>query len=153
MQPHRARVLAAVESRTMISAMSDLASMMAGPIAPAAIDDLADVISKGGSLVDVAFRIPRDTAVKILDFLKLENTVGAAVLPAREEVSPAAAATMLGIARQTVIESIEAGDLSARKAGLRWWIAASDLVSFAEGQKRSRRQAADRLAMLTADVA
>ena len=107
--------------------------------------------AKGQSPVEFALKLPRDVAEKVLSLLNLERTSGAVIIPAKDEFTPAGAAVILGVSRQTIVRMITNGEFQARKVGQHWRISAEDLRNHIEVEQQNRKTAADRLAMLTAE--
>ena len=102
--------------------------------------------------VDVAVRVSKDVAEKIVRLLELENRRGALVIGARSEFTPTEAAAVLGVSRQTVVRRIAAGELAAQKVGSHWRIQAEALVAYADQDAEERHEAMNRFLALSNDI-
>ena len=74
-----------------------------------AVQALRLALAGSSDPVDVTLLLPRKTADKVLALLEAENTVGAVVVPVREQFTTTEAAKLLGISRPTLMKLIEAG--------------------------------------------
>lgn len=82
--------------------------------------------------IEVTLRLPREIAKKVLALLDAEQSVGAVVIPARQELTTTEAARILGISRPTLMKLIYAGRISFRKVGRHHRIPASAIPAMRE---------------------
>lgn len=67
--------------------------------------------------IEVTLRLPRESAKKVLALLDAEQSVGAVVVPAKQEFTTTEAAKILGMSRPTLMRLIAAGRVDFRKVG------------------------------------
>lgn len=67
--------------------------------------------------IEVTLRLPRKSAEKVLALLDAEQSVGAVVIPAREEFTTTEAARILGMSRPTLMRLISADRVEFRMVG------------------------------------
>lgn len=65
----------------------------------------------------MTLRLPRKSAEKVLALLDAEQSVGAVVIPAREEFTTTEAARILGMSRPTLMRLISADRVEFRMVG------------------------------------
>lgn len=131
--------------------MTEIASLIAPDVSLQAVAAVRDALSTGGPQAEFTLHVPRSTAEKVLELLVRERKGGALVLPAREELTPAQAALVLGVSRQTVVRMIDGGRLPARKVGAHWRITASDVKQAVDDDRAERLRAALSVAQDTSD--
>lgn len=85
--------------------------------------------------IEVTLRLPRDSAKKVLDLLDAEQTVGALVIPAKQEFTTTQAAKILGMSRPTLMRLMAVGRISFRKVGKHHRISAAAIQEFRERQR------------------
>src|SRR5680860_827398 len=66
---------------------------------------------------EVTLRLPRESARKVLALLDAEQSVGAVVIPAKQEFTTTEAAAILDMSRPTLMKLINAGRIEFRKVG------------------------------------
>lgn len=87
------------------------------------------------SEIEVTLRLPRASAKKVLDLLDAEQTVGALVIPAKQEFTTTQAAKILGMSRPTLMRLMAVGRISFRKVGKHHRISAAAIQEFRERQR------------------
>ncbi len=82
--------------------------------------------------IEVTLRLPRESAKKVLALLDAEQTVGALVVPARQEFSTTEAARILGMSRPTLMRMIERRGVEFRMVGTHHRIPAASIQQLRE---------------------
>ncbi len=77
--------------------------------------------------IEVTLHLPRESARKVLDLLDAEQTVGALVIPAKQEFTTTEAAKILGMSRPTLMRMIERRGIEFRMVGKHHRISASSI--------------------------
>ncbi len=85
--------------------------------------------------IEVTLRLPRESAKKVLALLDAEQSVGAVVIPAKQEFTTTEAAKILGMSRPTLMRLIDAGRVSFRKVGKHHRISAAAIQQFRDRQR------------------
>ncbi|MFT3871464.1 MAG: helix-turn-helix domain-containing protein [Nocardioides sp.] len=85
--------------------------------------------------IEVTLRLPRESAKKVLDLLDAEQTVGALVIPAKQEFTTTQAAKILGMSRPTLMRLMAVGRIGFRKVGKHHRISAAAIQEFRERQR------------------
>lgn len=67
--------------------------------------------------IEVTLRLPRESAKKVLALLDAEQTVGALVVPIKDEFTTTEAARILGMSRPTLMRTIERQGIEFRMVG------------------------------------
>lgn len=80
----------------------------------------------------MTLRLPRDSAKKVLALLDAEQTVGALVVPAKQEFTTTEAAKILGMSRPTLMRMIERRCVDFRMVGEHHRIPASSIQKLRE---------------------
>lgn len=75
--------------------------------------------------IEVTLRLPRESAKKVLALLDAEQSVGAVVVPAKQEFTTTEAARILGMSRPTLMRMIARGGVEFRMVGKHHRIPAS----------------------------
>ena len=102
--------------------------------------------------VNVALRLPRKIAEKVLALLDAERTTGAVVVPAKELFTTTEAATMLGLSRPTLMKLIESGEIAHVKVGTHHRVPAQALLEFQRARRARREKAAEALASFSNEI-
>jgi len=82
--------------------------------------------------IEVTLRLPRESAKKVLALLDAEQTVGALVVPAKQEFTTTEAAAILGMSRPTLMRMIERRGVDFRMVGKHHRIPASSIQKLRE---------------------
>lgn len=82
--------------------------------------------------IEVTLRLPRESAKKVLALLDAEQTVGALVVPAKQEFTTTEAAKILGMSRPTLMRMIERRGVGFRMVGKHHRIPASSIQKLRE---------------------
>lgn len=82
--------------------------------------------------IEVTLRLPRKSAKKVLALLDAEQSVGAIVIPAKEEFTTTEAAKLLDMSRPTLMKLINSGRIEFRKVGRHHRIPASAIQAVRE---------------------
>jgi excisionase family DNA binding protein len=82
--------------------------------------------------IEVTLRLPRASAEKVLALLDAEQSVGAIVIPAKQEFTTTEAAAILDISRPTLMKLINSGRIEFRKVGRHHRIPASAIQTYRE---------------------
>jgi excisionase family DNA binding protein len=82
--------------------------------------------------IEVTLRLPRESAQKVLALLDAEQSVGALVIPAKQEFTTTEAAKILGMSRPTLMRLIDVGRISFRMVGKHHRIPASAIQELRE---------------------
>jgi len=77
--------------------------------------------------IEVTLRLPRESAKKVLALLDAEQSVGAVVIPAKQEFTTTEAAKILDMSRPTLMKLINSGRVAYRKVGKHHRIPASSI--------------------------
>lgn len=86
--------------------------------------------------IEVTLRLPRASAKKVLALLDAEQSVGAVVIPAKQEFTTTEAAKILGMSRPTLMRLIDVGRISFRKVGKHHRISAAAIQEFRDRQSQ-----------------
>lgn len=108
-----------------------------------AVQALRLALAGSSDPVDVTLLLPRKTADKVLALLEAENTLGAVVVPVREQFTTTEAAKLLGISRPTLMKLIEAGEIDSVKVASHHRIPAPAIRKFERARGASRDRAAE----------
>lgn len=84
--------------------------------------------------IEVMLRLPRESAKKVLALLDAEQSVGAVVIPAKQEFTTTQAAAILDMSRPSLMKLIQAGRIGFRKVGRHHRVPASAIQAFRERQ-------------------
>ena len=87
------------------------------------------------SEIEVTLRLPRESAKKVLALLDAEQSVGAVVIPAKQEFTTSEAAVILNMSRPSLMKLINAGRIEFRKVGKHHRIPASAIQAFRDRQR------------------
>lgn len=82
--------------------------------------------------IEVTLRLPRESAKKVLALLDAEQTVGALVVPAKQEFTTTEAAKILGMSRPTLMRMIERKHVKFRMVGKHHRIPATSIQKMRE---------------------
>jgi excisionase family DNA binding protein len=82
--------------------------------------------------IEVTLRLPRESAEKVLALLDAEQTVGALVVPVKQEFTTTEAAAILGMSRPTLMRMIERRGVGFRMVGKHHRIPASSIQKLRE---------------------
>jgi excisionase family DNA binding protein len=82
--------------------------------------------------IEVTLRLPRESAEKVLALLDAERSVGAVVIPAKQEFTTTEAAAILDMSRPTLMKLINSGRIQFRKVGKHHRIPASAIQTYKE---------------------
>jgi excisionase family DNA binding protein len=82
------------------------------------------------SEIEVTLRLPRESARKVLALLDAEQSVGAVVIPAKQEFTTTEAAAILDMSRPTLMKLINAGRIEFRKVGRHHRVPASAIQPY-----------------------
>ncbi|HEY8719148.1 helix-turn-helix domain-containing protein [Pengzhenrongella sp.] len=82
--------------------------------------------------IEVTLRLPRESAKKVLALLDAEQSVGAVVIPAKQEFTTTEAAKILGMSRPTLMKLIGRGRVDFRMVGKHHRIPASAIQALRE---------------------
>lgn len=85
--------------------------------------------------IEVTLRLPRDSAKKVLALLDAEQSVGAVVIPAKQEFTTTEAAAILDMSRPSLMKLIHAGRIGFRKVGRHHRVPATAIQAFRERQR------------------
>lgn len=85
--------------------------------------------------IEVTLRLPRESAKKVLDLLDAEQSVGAVVIPAKQEFTTTEAAAILDMSRPSLMKLIHAGRIEFRKVGRHHRVPATAIQAFRERQR------------------
>lgn len=77
--------------------------------------------------IEVTLRLPRESAKKVLALLDAEQSVGAVVIPAKQEFTTTEAAKILDVSRPTLMKLINSRRVAYRKVGKHHRIPASSI--------------------------
>jgi len=101
------------------------------------------------SEIEVTLRLPRESAKKVLALLDAEQSVGAVVIPAKQEFTTSEAAAILDMSRPTLMKLINGGRIGFRKVGKHHRIPASAIQAFRDRQRGEGQDAMAALAELS----
>lgn len=82
--------------------------------------------------IEVTLRLPRASAKKVLALLDAEQTVGALVVPIKQEFTTSEAAKILGMSRPTLMRTIERRGIEFRMVGKHHRIPAASIQKLRE---------------------
>jgi excisionase family DNA binding protein len=82
--------------------------------------------------IEVTLRLPRESALKVLALLDAEQSVGAVVIPAKQEFTTTEAARILDMSRPTLMKLIGSGRMEFRKVGRHHRIPTSAIETYLE---------------------
>ena len=85
--------------------------------------------------IEVTLRLPRESAKKVLALLDAEQSVGAVVIPAKQEFTTTEAAAILDMSRPSLMKLIQAGRIGFRKVGRHHRVPATAIQAFRERQR------------------
>ncbi|MFZ1489271.1 MAG: helix-turn-helix domain-containing protein [Ilumatobacteraceae bacterium] len=85
--------------------------------------------------IEVTLRLPRESAMKVLALLDAEQSVGAVVIPAKQEFTTTEAAAILDMSRPSLMKLIHAGRIEFRKVGRHHRVPATAIQSFRDRQR------------------
>jgi excisionase family DNA binding protein len=85
--------------------------------------------------IEVTLRLPRESAKKVLALLDAEQSVGAVVIPAKQEFTTTEAAAILEMSRPSLMKLIQAGRIGFRKVGRHHRVPATAIQAFHERQR------------------
>ena len=85
--------------------------------------------------IEVTLRLPRESAKKVLALLDAEQSVGAVVIPAKQEFTTTEAAAILEMSRPSLMKLIQAGRIGFRKVGRHHRVPATAIQAFRERQR------------------
>lgn len=85
--------------------------------------------------IEVTLRLPRESAKKVLALLDGEQSVGAVVIPAKQEFTTTEAAAILDMSRPSLMKLIQAGRIGFRKVGRHHRVPATAIQAFRERQR------------------
>jgi excisionase family DNA binding protein len=102
--------------------------------------------------VNVALKLPRRIAEKVLALLDAERTTGAVVVPVKELFTTTQAATMLGLSRPTLMKLIESGEIGHVKVGTHHRVPAEAVLEFQRARRIRREEAAEALASFSNEI-
>jgi len=105
------------------------------------VEALRVALAGQASELNVALRLPRESAVKVLELLDAERAAGAVVIPIRHEFTTSEAAALLGISRPTLMRLIGSGEIEFTKVGTHHRIPAPALAAF-QARRRARQEEA-----------
>ena len=80
--------------------------------------------------IEVTLRLPRESAKKVLALLDGEQSVGAVVIPAKQEFTTTEAAAILDMSRPSLMKLIQAGRIGFRKVGRHHRVPATAIQAF-----------------------
>lgn len=81
------------------------------------VQALRSSLAGDASEIEVTLRLPRESAEKVLALLDAEQTVGALVVPAKQEFTTTEAAAILGMSRPTLMRLIDRRGVDFRMVG------------------------------------
>lgn len=85
--------------------------------------------------IEVTLRLPRESAKKVLALLVAEQSVGAVVIPAKQEFTTTEAAAILDMSRPSLMKLIHAGRIEFRKVGRHHRVPVTAIQSFRDRQR------------------
>jgi len=132
------------------SQLKAFAGKFKAPIPWETVEAVRSAVEESNDEVTISVTLPKKTATKVLALIDIERTKDAVVIPAQSTFTLADAAAILRMPKDDVESLIIAGDIPAKKSHLSWKIKAKDIVHYLESQKEQRRDAARRLALMTA---
>ncbi|MDR1214950.1 MAG: helix-turn-helix domain-containing protein [Propionibacteriaceae bacterium] len=91
------------------------------------------------SEIEVTLRLPHESAKKVLALLDAERSVGAIVIPIKQEYTTSEAAKILGLSRPTLMKLMDTGRISFRKVGKHHRILASSVQTYRDHRENSHR--------------
>lgn len=86
--------------------------------------------------IEVTLRLPRESAEKVLALLVAEQSVGAVVIPAKQEFTTSEAAAILDMSRPSLMKLIQGGRIGFRKVGRHHRIPATAIQEFRTIQRQ-----------------
>ncbi|MBA2716916.1 MAG: helix-turn-helix domain-containing protein [Propionibacteriales bacterium] len=101
------------------------------------------------SEIEVTLRLPRESAKKVLALLDAEQSVGAVVIPAKQEFTTSEAAAILDMSRPSLMKLVNAGRIEFRKVGKHHRIPAAAIQTFRARQREEGRAAVTAIAELS----
>jgi excisionase family DNA binding protein len=110
------------------------------------VERLRKDVAAGAETVSFAADLPAGLAAKILDLIDKETAGGAIVVGVEEELSPAQAASILGVSRPFVSRLVAAGGIDARRVGAHWRIPVSALREYQDRMASAKHSAVDNYA-------
>lgn len=116
------------------------------------LEVLDDALSSEGDEIIVTLRLPRRTARLARELIAAERKSGAAVIPARSELTTNEAAVILNVSRATVMKLLSEGRLVARRVGSHHRVTAESLLAFREAEDAERERAMAELASFSNEV-
>lgn len=122
---------------------------MTDPLARAAEVLRRALVTSSSDPVRVRLTVPRETAELFLAVIDAQRRGGAVVLRARREVSPAAAAELLGVSRSKVYRWLDQGRLEYRRVGANRRISIGSLAAVRAEENARQHRAMSRLALLS----
>ena len=99
------------------------------------VGSLRSKLADGGPEIEVTLRLPRASAKKVLALLDAEQSVGAIVIPAKQEFTTTEAAAILNMSRPSLMKLIHAGRIEFHKVGRHHRIPAMAIQAFRERQQ------------------
>lgn len=99
------------------------------------VQALRSRLASAESDIEVTLHLTRESAKKVLALLDAEQTVGAVVIPAKQEFTTSEAATILNMSRPSLMKLLTAGRIEFRKVGKHHRIPASAIQAFRDRQR------------------
>lgn len=99
------------------------------------INRLRSELASDEAEIEVTLRLPRESAKKVLALLDAEQSVGAVVIPAKQELTTTEAAAILDMSRPSLMKLIHAGRIEFRKVGRHHRVPATAIQAFRDRQR------------------